>query len=79
MHADHIFGLPSIILHTTTPLQFQGERTPPLHIYGPFGLYEYLCTSLRLSQSTTKREVVVHEMIISDADARDMLDHRGER
>jgi ribonuclease Z len=79
MHGDHIFGLPTVILHTTTVSKFHGDKEQPLHIYGPFGLYEYICTSLRLSQNTTRRLVIVHEMIISENDARDVYNARGER
>ena len=41
MHADHIFGLPSVILHTATRFGSETNKLVPLEIYGPSGLYEY--------------------------------------
>lgn len=41
------------------------------------GLYEYLCTTLRLSESVTNRRVIVHEMMISDEDERVIRDSKG--
>jgi hypothetical protein len=41
------------------------------------GLYEYLCTTLRLSESVTNRKVIVHEMMISDEDERCIRDSKG--
>lgn len=36
MHADHIFGLPGLIVHTG--MKTEGvEQLPPLSVYGPYG------------------------------------------
>ena len=78
MHADHIFGLPSVVLHTATRYGLETQKLLPLEIYGPSGLYEYLCTSLRLSESHTYRKIVVHEMVISETDADCISDSNGK-
>lgn len=44
-----------------------------IYIYHFIGLYEYICTSLRLSEyALLKREVIVHEMMITDNDLVDI-------
>ena len=77
MHADHIFGLPSVILHTATRFGSETNKLVPLEIYGPSGLYEYICTSLRLSESYTYRSIIVHEMMIDDKDVECIKDIHG--
>ena len=77
MHADHIFGLPSVILHTATRFGSETDKLVPLEIYGPIGLYEYICTSLRLSESFTYRSIIVNEMMIDDKDVECIKDIHG--
>lgn len=38
MHADHIFGLPGLIVHTGMKVKF-AEPLPPLYVYGPYGTF----------------------------------------
>ena len=41
------------------------------------GLYEFLKTTLRLSEATFTREIIVHEMIVSDEDSVGVFDKHG--
>ena len=41
------------------------------------GLYEFLKTTLRLSEATFTREIIVHEMIVSDEDSLGVFDKHG--
>ena len=68
MHGDHLFGLPGVILHanTCTP----AEDLPPLLIYGPYGLHEYVCTTLRLTHSSIFRRIIVYELVHTETDAK---------
>ena len=61
MHADHILGLPSLVLQV-------GSAQGVLNIYGPVGIYEFLATALNLAHANLTRKVVVNEMIIDDED-----------
>lgn len=70
MHPDHIFGLSTVILYSSMKILPPGEDLEPLCIYGPQGLHEYISMSLRLCESTTKREIIVHEFILNDIDSR---------
>ena len=42
------------------------------------GLHEFICSTLRLSESVIKRNFVVHEMIVSDDDAKSVYNNRGQ-
>lgn len=44
LHADHVLGLPSLIIHCCTD---PNER--PFCVYGPQGLYNLVCASLKLT------------------------------
>ena len=60
MHADHILGLPSLIL--------QNAIAPgSLNIYGPVGLYDFLVTALNMTHASVT-EIIVNEMVITDKD-----------
>lgn len=61
LHADHILGLPSLIL--------QNAIAPgSLNIYGPQGLYDFLVTTLNMTHASVTREIIVNEMVITDKD-----------
>ena len=61
MHADHILGLPSLIL--------QNAQAPgPLNIYGPVGLYDFLVTTLNMTHASVSRQIIVNEMVIKSKD-----------
>lgn len=75
MHADHVSGLSSLIitacnLHQTEKKNGDLVDPPPLHLYGPEGLYQYISSILTLTYSglNSVREIVVHEMVISNDD-----------
>ena len=56
-HADHILGLPSVIL--TACVRPTEIDVKPLRIYGPKGLYDYLSAVLSLTRSSLRRKVIV--------------------
>mmetsp|Transcript_7520 Transcript_7520/g.19056 ORF Transcript_7520/g.19056 Transcript_7520/m.19056 type:complete len:614 (+) Transcript_7520:134-1975(+) len=63
-HGDHIFGLPGVIAAMSAavkPATGPGESTPPLSIYGPPGLMEYVHTSLKLLGISLNMRVLVTE------------------
>ena len=45
--------------------------------YNFSGLYEYVCSSLRLSENTVKRNVVIHELMLRDCDLACIADPQG--
>ncbi|WP_243290161.1 ribonuclease Z [Bacillus sp. FJAT-47783] len=57
LHGDHIFGLPGLLGSRS----FQGGETP-LTVYGPPGIKEYVETSLRLSCTRVKYELIFKEI-----------------
>ena len=66
LHGDHIFGLPGLLGSRS----FQGGSSP-LTIFGPKGIYEYIHTSLRLSNTHLVYElhiIEVSEGVIIDND-----------
>lgn len=72
-HGDHILGLPSLLMQVGTYSMGDASHpaaSQPVHIYGPPGLHHYLCTVLRVTEASMSREVVVHEMMLSQADAQ---------
>ena len=52
MHGDHIWGLASAVL---SALLDTGSRDPEVCVYGPSGLYAYLCCSLEVSRTQLKK------------------------
>jgi ribonuclease BN (tRNA processing enzyme) len=70
MHPDHIFGLSTVILYSSMKVLLPGEKLEPLSIYGPQGIHEYVSMSLKLCESTNKREIIIHEFILNDIDSR---------
>jgi ribonuclease Z len=73
LHGDHIFGLPSFLLHKSVAhMNFRKNvarvpdaHTDAIHVYGPEGLYNYLAMSLKVSRSHLMVPVVVHELAFS--------------
>lgn len=71
MHGDHIFGLPSLLMQVGTIFMIGKQpevEVHPIHIYGPAGLHQYLCTVMRLTETSISREIVVHEMRLREDD-----------
>lgn len=66
MHADHIYGLPGLLLGLKT-FAAESNKLPEqrvLEIYGPVGLYNYIVANLAFSQSTFRDlTVFVYEMV----------------
>jgi len=78
LHGDHLYGLPGLLSSRSS---LGGMNT--LHIYGPFGLRDYIETNLRITETHLNYEIQVVEIeegIILETD--DMiveaakLDHR---
>lgn len=62
MHADHIFGLPGLLLHLQAANLYAHDKRN-VEIYGPVGLYNYIVTSLTLSGSELRKlKVDVYEL-----------------
>jgi len=57
LHGDHLFGLPGLL----STRSFQAGA-PPLDVYGPPGLGEYLGTVLRVSASHLTYDLTIHEV-----------------
>ena len=72
MHADHVLGLPSIVLHSAMNPQVHLADAEPLHVYGPPGIHSFLVSCVGLTQSTINRPVIVHELIIGEEEARQL-------
>lgn len=57
LHGDHIYGLPGLLGSRS----FQGG-VEPLTVYGPSGIKEFIETTLRISQTHLKYDLMIHEM-----------------
>lgn len=57
LHGDHIFGLPGLL----SSRSFQGGDTP-LTIVGPKGIKNFVETSLRISESHLKYQIIYNEI-----------------
>ncbi|XXQ30565.1 Metallo-beta-lactamase domain-containing protein [Plasmodiophora brassicae] len=64
MHADHVLGLPGILLYISTS---QTVRTTPLHIYGPLGLRAYIRNTLQSVCTNLQIPYYVHEIKVDRA------------
>ncbi|RGB27460.1 beta-lactamase-like protein [Rhizophagus diaphanus] len=65
MHGDHVFGLPPLLCTLTNNLSEDPAR-PPIEIYGPSGLRNFVRSSLSLTRSHLNRNCVVHELLFPD-------------
>lgn len=79
MHADHILGLPSILLQASMLVTNAPMFDVPIHIYGPPGLHAYLQTVIALTQSMCHRPVVVHELEMRPADLQQLTQSNNGR
>lgn len=72
MHHDHVGGLIGVILMLTlrTRTYYGDIEAPPLCIYGPQGLHKYISHNLRMTESTLKRAIIVHEFVVSSGDVK---------
>ena len=57
LHGDHIFGLPGLL----SSRSFQGGKDE-LTVYGPKGIKEYIMTSLVVSCTNLKYELIIEEI-----------------
>ncbi|GET00249.1 metallo-hydrolase/oxidoreductase [Rhizophagus clarus] len=65
MHGDHVFGLPPLLCTLTNNLN-EDSVMPPIEIYGPSGLRNFVRISLSLTRSRLNRSYVVHELLFPD-------------
>lgn len=68
LHGDHVYGLPGFVGSLA-----HLSRKDPLHIYGPVGIKEYAEVILRLSESYTPFELVIHEL--NNTECSVIVDH----
>lgn len=70
MHADHILGLPGVLLQLQSAGRSRGNGQQLVEIYGPPGLYNYIAATVALTRAGFAHvKVVVYELVGGDADA----------
>lgn len=62
LHGDHVFGLIGFI----STMQLMGKTTP-LHIFGPYGIQDFIMNQLRHTQAKCSYELVFHELDFEDS------------
>mmetsp|Transcript_20310 Transcript_20310/g.45910 ORF Transcript_20310/g.45910 Transcript_20310/m.45910 type:complete len:458 (-) Transcript_20310:270-1643(-) len=74
LHGDHVFGLPSMLLHLNSACYDKKQTLapgdsppPPIHVYGPKGVYNLVAASLMLSRAKLWFDLVVHELVIPES------------
>lgn len=68
LHADHVLGLPGLLLMAQLAGRDRGTSNV-IEIYGPPGIYNYIATTLTLTRSGMSAvHIVVHELVGGDAD-----------
>jgi len=71
LHGDHVYGLPGI-MRTMDKVAYGNGREDlekidePLRIFGPPGLYSFICASVKLTGTAPKRNIDVIEMYSND-------------
>lgn len=63
LHADHILGLPSLVISAA-------DRSKPLHIYGPEGIRFFLRSALQSSKVRVPVPIHTHELILPEQSKR---------
>ncbi|KWU44385.1 Metallo-hydrolase/oxidoreductase [Rhodotorula sp. JG-1b] len=80
MHADHVNGLPGLLATISAADSTATTADPPLEIYGPSGLRQFLRCTLSLTQTILARPYRVHELLFSDEQGNRSSDlHPSER
>jgi len=68
MHADHVLGLPGIVLMAQLAGRDRGSAHE-IEIYGPPGIYNYIASIFALTNSGISGvKVIIHELVGGDAD-----------
>ena len=55
-----MFGLPGLLCTVSASLS---ENTPPLEVYGPLGVRQFVRVALNLARSQIEYSYVVHELV----------------
>lgn len=66
LHGDHLYGLQGLLLNMKVAGLQNGGQEPrrTVHVYGPEGLFNYICATLSLSEALLDNlSVVVHELV----------------
>jgi ribonuclease BN (tRNA processing enzyme) len=62
LHGDHVFGLPGFLLNLQVS-SLNANKAHAIEIYGPVGLYNYIATSLSLTNTELRKLTVeVYEL-----------------
>jgi ribonuclease Z len=79
MHADHVLGLPGLLLGMSLVQKAKGNRRT-FQIYGPPGLYDYIGMTFNLTKSGLESlDLEIYEMIGGDAVAGEPFNVRKHR